>query len=263
MNKPVLLSVGATGRIGRHVVQLAHSAGYRVRALVRDPSRAQFPTGVGIIGGDLTETESLTEAARAVDAIVFTHGSDGGGKAGSRAVDYGGVRNILMALGESRPRVALMTAIGVTNRTGSYNQSTEAHDWKRRGERLLRASGLDYTIVRPGWFDYQSKGQERLVFLQGDRRQSGTPEDGVVSRRQIAHTLVTSLSLDSARKKTFELVAEMGPATADFDGPFSLLRSDGPSDIDAILDTENMPLDREPAAVLEDLNAIRRMRAGS
>jgi uncharacterized protein YbjT (DUF2867 family) len=35
------------------------------------------------------------------------------------------------------------------------------HDWKRRGERLVRASGLPYTIVRPGWFDYNDAGQHR------------------------------------------------------------------------------------------------------
>ncbi|WP_330996549.1 NAD(P)H-binding protein [Burkholderia diffusa] len=43
--------------------------------------------------------------------------------------------------------------MGVIGRTGSYNRRTEAHDWKRRSERLVRASGNAYTIVRPGWFD--------------------------------------------------------------------------------------------------------------
>ena len=38
----------------------------------------------------------------------------------------------------------MMTSIGVTNREGDYNRRTEAHDWKRRGERLVRASGLSY-----------------------------------------------------------------------------------------------------------------------
>jgi hypothetical protein len=37
-----------------------------------------------------------------------------------------------------------MTSIGVTNRVSAYNRSTEAHDWKRRSERLVRASGLPY-----------------------------------------------------------------------------------------------------------------------
>ncbi|MEA3205179.1 MAG: hypothetical protein QOG92_805 [Verrucomicrobiota bacterium] len=78
--------------------------------------------------------------------------SHSGGKVGAKTVDYGGVRNVLTALGKSKARIALMTAIGVTNRTGSYNRETESHDWKRRAERLVRRSGNEYTIVRPGWF---------------------------------------------------------------------------------------------------------------
>lgn len=83
--------------------------------------------------------------------MVFTHGSDGGRKVGSKSVDYGGVRNVLAALGKNKAHVALMTAIGVTNRVGSYNRETELHDWKRRAERLVRRSGNAYTLVRPGW----------------------------------------------------------------------------------------------------------------
>jgi uncharacterized protein YbjT (DUF2867 family) len=108
---------------------------------------------VEVVKGDLTRPDTLKAAVDGVDAIVFTHGSDGGGKAGAESVDYGGVRNVLAALGGRPVRIALMTAIGVTNREGDYNRRTEAHDWKRRGERLVRASGLPYTIVRPGWFD--------------------------------------------------------------------------------------------------------------
>jgi hypothetical protein len=42
-----------------------------------------------------------------------------------------------------------MTSIGVTDRIGNYNRTTEAHDWKRRSERLVRASGLPYTVACP------------------------------------------------------------------------------------------------------------------
>ena len=79
-----------------------------------------------------------------------------------------------------------MTAIGVTDRVGAYNRSTEAHDWKRRSERLVRASGLPYTIVRPGWFDYNKADEHRLVFLQGDTRHAGNASDGVIARQQSA-----------------------------------------------------------------------------
>jgi uncharacterized protein YbjT (DUF2867 family) len=187
---------------------------------------------------------------------VFTLGSDGAGKVGAESVDYGGVRNVLRALGSRKARIALMTSIGVTNRTGSYNRSTEAHDWKRRSERLVRASGLPYTIVRPGWFDYNGPNEHQLVFLQGDTRQAGNSSDGVIARRQIADVLVRSLSSDQALRKTFELVATTGPAPEDFDALFALLDSDPRGSLDGVRDMANMPLEDEPDRVRHDLEAV-------
>ena len=135
-----VLVIGATGSIGSLVVEEALRQGHKVRALVRSSSKArQLPREAETVIGDLTRPETLADAVNGVDAIVFTHGSDGGGKAASESVDYGGVRNVLAALGPRKVRIALMTAIGVTNRESSYNRSTEAHDWKRRSERLVRA----------------------------------------------------------------------------------------------------------------------------
>jgi uncharacterized protein YbjT (DUF2867 family) len=193
-----------------------------------------------------TSPAELRSFYSGVNTFVFTHGSDGGGKAASESVDYGGVLNILAAIGSRRVRIALMTAIGVTNRTGSYNRSTEAHDWKRRSERLVRASGMPYTIVRPGWFDYNGPEERKLVLLQGDKRQSGTPSDGSIARRQLAEVLVRSLSSEQASRKTFELVSAKGPAQDDFNLIFAALLSDPEDALDAIEDTPNMPLDREP-----------------
>jgi uncharacterized protein YbjT (DUF2867 family) len=252
-----VLVVGATGSIGRLVVEEALKQGHAVRALVRDPSRARaLPPGAERVVGDLTRPETLAAAVDGIDAIVFTHGSDGGGKATVEAVDYGGVRNVLTANAGRPVRIALMTAIGVTDRFGAYNRSTESHDWKRRGERLVRASGLAYTIVRPSWFDYNDKDQHRLVMLQGDTRHAGNSSDGVVSRRQIAEVLVRSLTSDSANRKTFELVAERGPATTDFDALFTALVADAAGALDAMRDAQNMPIADEPARVREDLHNL-------
>jgi len=155
-----VLVVGATGSIGRLVVEEAIRQGHAVRALVRTPGKARrLPPDAQVVLGDVTRPDTLPGAVDGVDAVVFTLGSDGAGKVGAESVDYGGVRNVLGALGSRKARIALMTAIGVTNRTGEYNRATEAHDWKRRSERLVRASGLPYTIVRPGWFDYNKSGR--------------------------------------------------------------------------------------------------------
>jgi uncharacterized protein YbjT (DUF2867 family) len=150
-----------------------------------------------------------------------------------------------------------MTAIGVTNREGDYNRQTEAHDWKRRGERLVRASGLPYTIVRPGWFDYNKADEHQLVFLQGDRRHAGNPSDGVVARRQLAHVLVASLTAESAVRKTFELVATKGTAQRDLAPLFAALEADPHGELDAVHDLANMPLLEEPQRVQDDLHALK------
>ncbi|HMN78103.1 MAG TPA: SDR family oxidoreductase [Burkholderiaceae bacterium] len=259
--KSTVLVVGATGSIGRLVVAEALRQGHAVRALVRDPDRARgLPAEAERVVGDLTQPQTLTAAVAGIDAVVFTHGSDGGGKGAAEQVDYGGVRNVLLALDGRPVRIALMTAIGVTNREGAYNRATQAHDWKHRGERLVRASGLPYTIVRPGWFDLEASDQQRLVLLQGDRRWAGNPSDGVVARRQIAEVLVRSLTSNAACRKTFELVAEHGPATSDFEALFAACDADASADAegapDAVYDAANMALADEPARVRDDLAGV-------
>lgn len=258
-----VLCVGATGSVGRHVIEEALRRGHAVRALVRSRAKAAgFPAQAEIVVGELTQPDTLAPAVAGVDAIVFTHGSNGG-KADTRAIDYGGVCNVLLALRGRRVRIALMTAIGVTDRTGAYNRRTEAHDWKRRSERLVRASGNAYTIVRPGWFDYNDATQHRLVMLQGDTRHAGTPADGVIARRQIAEVLVAGLTLDEARNKTFELVAETGAAPKDLAPLFAAVTADAVGASDGVGDADNMPLDQEPAQVLADLKAMRPPDAAS
>ena len=96
-----VLVVGATGSIGHLVVEEALRQGHSVRALARDSRKARrLPAEAQVIAGDLTRPETLAPAVADVDAIVFTHGSDGGGKAGAERVDYGGVRNALMAIAD-------------------------------------------------------------------------------------------------------------------------------------------------------------------
>jgi uncharacterized protein YbjT (DUF2867 family) len=250
MSNFAVLVVGATGSIGRHAVAESLRRGHSSRALVRDASRgASLPADAKIVVGDLTTAATLADAVEGVDGIVFTHGSHGGAEEAER-VDYGAVRNVLDALGTHPARIALMTAIGVT-------KHTPGHDWKRRGERLVRASGLPYTIVRPGWFDYNEPDQQRLVMLQGDRRWASDPSDGVVSRTQIAQVLVASLTSDAANHKSLELVAEHGPAQTDLDPLFHALQPDRPGALDAVLDQDNMPLSQEPPRVIRELDAVR------
>jgi hypothetical protein len=77
-----------------------------------------------------------------------------------------------------------------------------------------------------------------------------------VARSQIAETLVRSLSSAAAERKTFELVAERGPAPEDFDALFAPLEADTPGALDAVRDTPDMPLAQEPERVREALRQL-------
>lgn len=262
--RKTVLVVGSTGSIGHLVVDEIIRQGHAARALVRNPGKArQLPSEAQVVIGDVTRPDTLSAAVNDVDAIVFALGSDGAGKVGAENVDYGGVRNVLEAIGNQAPRIALMTAIGVTNRTGTYNRTTEAHDWKRRSERLVRASGLPYTIVRPGWFDYNAHDEHRLVLLQGDKRQAGDSSDGVIARRQIAEVLVRSLSSDHAFRKTFELIATKGAAPNDVDALFTALEADPQVALDGVHDMANMALKDEPQRVRTDLDVVISRRSAN
>jgi uncharacterized protein YbjT (DUF2867 family) len=54
-----ILVTGATGQVGRHLVEELHQGGHEVRALTRDPARAALPDGVHPVQGDLTKVEAV------------------------------------------------------------------------------------------------------------------------------------------------------------------------------------------------------------
>jgi uncharacterized protein YbjT (DUF2867 family) len=124
----------------------------------------------------------------------------------------------------------------------------------------VRASGSPYTIVRPGWFDYNKSDEHRLTFLQGDTRHAGNSSDGVIARRQIAQVLVRSLGSETALHKTFELVAEKGAAQQDLDPLFAALVPDTEGALDGVRDMPNQPLEDEPERVQNDLRAVSASR---
>jgi len=66
-----ILVTGATGNIGRQVVEHLTKRGADVRALVRDPSKASFPAGVSIVQGDFLDVDSLRKAMSGVSTLFL------------------------------------------------------------------------------------------------------------------------------------------------------------------------------------------------
>lgn len=134
------LITGATGNAGGALVTQLHEQDHAVRALVRDASRAErLPDGVDIAVGDLDDVESITAAARGVDAVFFMQVNPGIAQtenmvAAARAADV--------------QRIVALSSIGV--RLEPVDHPIGA-DLAAR-EDVLRQSGLDVTYLRPNGF---------------------------------------------------------------------------------------------------------------
>lgn len=136
-----VLVTGATGRIGRSVVGLLAEAGVPVRALThRSDGAATLPTNVEVVAGDLTEPESLDAALQGVGAVflVWTAPPET-----ARAV----VERIATHAG----RVVFLTAPHKTPHP-FFQQPNPMALLYAEIERLIAASGLESTFIRPGMF---------------------------------------------------------------------------------------------------------------
>ncbi|WP_406432294.1 NAD(P)H-binding protein [Streptomyces sp. NBC_00631] len=241
-----VLIIGGTGSIGRLVAAHLLELGHLPRVLTRDPARARrsLPSGVEVAAGELADPTAVRAAVAGVDAVVMTHGAPYG-SGDYAAVDYGAVPAVLDALDRHRVPVVLMSSIGVTATGG---QSRELLEWKRRGERLLRVSGLPYTIVRPGWFGGGSGSHQRVDLRQGD-----LTEYGPVRREHVAETIVQALLTESATGRTVEVFSADGPALTDFPGAFLATEPDRPGDLDGARDRPGPRPETEPERVRADL----------
>ncbi|MBZ9999975.1 MULTISPECIES: NmrA/HSCARG family protein [unclassified Mesorhizobium] len=66
-----ILVTGATGNIGRQVVEHLVKRDADVRALVRDPSKANFPAGVSVVQGDFLDVDSLRKAMSGISTLFL------------------------------------------------------------------------------------------------------------------------------------------------------------------------------------------------
>lgn len=243
--------IGATGQIGRVVVAEALAQGHAVRAQTRSASRARrvLPAGAEVVEAPPTDVEALRRLTDGADGVILTHGGDADGENAYYAV----VPALLEALADSpATRVALMTSMNVSRPGGAYSFM----DWKRRAERVLRASGRPYTIIRPGWFGYQDATDQAVELLQGDRVTSARGVD----RRHVALALLAALTCPSALGRTVEVFSAPGPAVTGPDDLEPLFASTRPDDETGwgVDDERRVPLADEPARVREDITRLSR-----
>lgn len=223
----LVLVAGATGGTGRQIVSELNAAGYRVRAFVRDADSARAVLGkdVEYATGDVRQRPTIDAAMLGVRYVIVAIGATRKDPAnGPEFVDYQGVRNLAEAAAAGKAdQMVLVSSSGVTHKDHVLNRMFDnVLIWKGKGEDALRASGVPYTIVRPGGLTNKPGGQDGLRFEQGDE---GT---GVIPRADVARVCVAALAAPAARNRTFELYGAPPPPPKDWNALFSGLAGDGP-----------------------------------
>ena len=222
-----VLVAGATGQTGQLIVSELLAYGYEVRALVRDTTKARKVLGdkVELVQGDVKDPATLTAAFAGTDAVISAVGARGAkGPDRPEAIDYEGVRNLVDAAVAARSRqFVLISSRSVTQPDNPLNKLFgNVLIWKLKGEDALRASGVPYTVIRPGGLTNGPGGNLDLVFEQGDTVRAQT----TITRADLARIAVQALKYPEARNRTFETSAQPGAPVTDWRAKFAALRPD-------------------------------------
>jgi putative NADH-flavin reductase len=171
-----ILIVGATGGTGRELVEQALERGHHVTALARNPAKVKHThEHLTVVKGDVMHPASLAAAVRGQDAVVCALGHKRW--LGPSKILSQGTRNLVDAMKAAGvKRLVVETALGVGDSAGRlglyYTLFTIPFIlpfyWydKGRQERMVRQSGLDWVIVRPGQL---TNGRKRGVYQHGPR----------------------------------------------------------------------------------------------
>ena len=196
---------GATGTIGKHVVQQALQQGHQVSAYCRDAQKLEKTkthNRLRIIEGDVLDAKMVQEAMKGQDIVCIVLGS---GKSRKSTVRSIGTKNIIKAMkAQNVQRLICQTTLGIGESNANLN-----FFWKRimfgwylkqifmdhkLQEKYVMSSGLDWTIVRPGAF---SDGQ----LTQNYRH--GFPVDDRTVKLKISRADVADFILRQFSSKTY------------------------------------------------------------
>ena len=135
-----VLVIGATGNVGRHVVAQLAERGAAVRAMVRDPRRANLPAGVEVVQGDLTAPDSLDACLDGTGGVFLVWTAPGA------AFDRAWER-----IAKTASRVVYLSAPLKTQHP-FFQQPNPGSALAARIERTIEDSGVPWTFLRPHMF---------------------------------------------------------------------------------------------------------------
>ncbi|NDJ19449.1 NAD(P)-dependent oxidoreductase [Myxacorys almedinensis] len=210
-----VLIFGATGSIGRQLVQQALEQGHLVTAFVRNPAKLNLQhANLKIVQGDVLDSVAVEQAVQGQDAVLCSLGS---GQQRTGTIRSEGTRQIVRAMEKTRVRrLICQTTLGVGESQGNLN-----FFWKYimfgfllrqvfldhvRQEEFVKQSHLDWTIVRPSTFvdgdSSATQGHARTgIYRHGFAGTDKIP-NLTISRADVADFMLKQLTDDSYLHQT-------------------------------------------------------------
>ena len=197
-----VLVAGGHGKVALRLLRLLAADGHRARGLIRKPGQAADLEALGAMAvlGDLEADASLDEYVQGADVVVFAAGAGpGSGPERKRTVDLGGaVKLVDAAQAVGVRRYVMVSSIGAHRPAAASGAMRPYLEAKAEADRYLMASGLDYTIVRPGSLtEAPGTGRVRVSTGLGDR--------GQIPRDDVAAVIAEVLDAPNTIGVTFEL----------------------------------------------------------
>ncbi|TCR19570.1 NAD(P)H-binding protein [Streptomyces sp. BK205] len=186
-----VLVTGATGNVGRKVVESLLAAGVPVRATSRNPKTAALPAGVDVHAGDLDDPGSFKDALSGVEKLFLFPNPSG----------IAGFLDLAKASGVRHVVLLSSAAVGApdvtTHPIGLMHLSVE---------QAVERSGLARTVLRPGAFASNALQWAPAIRESGEVRIPYAESTlSPIHERDIAAVAVQALLTDGHEDATYEL----------------------------------------------------------
>lgn len=199
----IVTIVGGHGQVALLLAKHLRRAGHTVRSTFRNPDHEGdvAATGATAFRVDLEDPMSdLDSAIAGADAVVFAAGAGpGSGPQRKRDVDLGGAVRLIGAAREAGVRRYVMVSTVGTERAAVAGEMGPYLEAKLQADEALAASGLDFTIVRPGRLT--NDPGTGLVAVAAHFGRSGE-----IARDDVAAVLHAVLELPQTIGQTFEVM---------------------------------------------------------
>ncbi|MFJ2031595.1 SDR family oxidoreductase [Streptosporangium sp. NPDC087985] len=213
----MLLVTGATGTVGRPLIDLLISEGAEVRAVTRNPRTASLPVGVEVVEGDPSRPDTITSSLRGVTTLFLNPAA-----VGDAAGDL-----LTLAREQGVKRVVQLSALAVVD--DLHREHTIATHHKVL-EEAVTSCDVEWVILRPGMFAANTITQWAGQIRAGNvvRSPYAASTDAPIHERDLAEVAVRALLTDGLVGQSLSLT-----------GPQSLTRQEMVAIIGQVL---NRPL---------------------